>query len=121
MVPHLLLTMASDPAYEGISVTADYVVRGPTPLGTDMTYILGRLMLVFSVFGKSAFGALPWLCEECSLHLSLRNKFIWLHVLFPLDRDFEFSVSAIDKRSMNKRRLESNQRPLASEANALSN
>lgn len=39
MVPHLLLTIASDPSYEGISVTADYMVRGPTPIGTDMTYV----------------------------------------------------------------------------------
>jgi hypothetical protein len=40
MVPHLLLTVASDPkSYEGFSVTADYVARGPTPIGSDMTYV----------------------------------------------------------------------------------
>mmetsp|Transcript_10914 Transcript_10914/g.10548 ORF Transcript_10914/g.10548 Transcript_10914/m.10548 type:complete len:292 (+) Transcript_10914:152-1027(+) len=40
MVPHLLLTIATDPkTYEGFSITADYVVRGPTPIGTDMTYV----------------------------------------------------------------------------------
>ena len=40
LVPHLLLTVGSDPAkHTGMSVTADFVPRGPFPLGSDQSYL----------------------------------------------------------------------------------
>jgi len=40
LVPHLLLTVGADPAkHTGMSVIADYVPRGPFPLGSDQTYL----------------------------------------------------------------------------------
>ena len=40
LVPHLLLTVGADPAkHTGMSVIADFVPRGPFPLGSDQTYL----------------------------------------------------------------------------------
>ena len=40
LVPHLLLTMGGDPAkHTGMSVIADFVPRGPFPLGSDQSYL----------------------------------------------------------------------------------
>lgn len=38
-VPHMLLTFGTNPAYEGFCVTADYLNRGPNPIGSDANYI----------------------------------------------------------------------------------
>eukprot|EP01041_Mallomonas_annulata_P010898 gene10898-22749_t len=40
VVPHLLLSIGVNPKeYDGWSVTADYVVRGSTPIGSDQSYV----------------------------------------------------------------------------------
>lgn len=35
--PHMLLTLARDPSLSGLSIRADYLPRGPVPLGSDQT------------------------------------------------------------------------------------
>lgn len=37
--PHLLLTLGTDSRHKGMSIRADYVARGPTPLGSDQTIL----------------------------------------------------------------------------------
>lgn len=38
--PHMLLTLSVDPrSFQGIGVRADYLARGPTPLGSDQTVL----------------------------------------------------------------------------------
>jgi hypothetical protein len=38
--PHMLLSFGVDPSsYEGLSLSIDYLARGPTPIGSDNTYM----------------------------------------------------------------------------------
>jgi hypothetical protein len=37
--PHMLLNIMTDPTYSGFGVRADYLARGPVPLGSDQTAV----------------------------------------------------------------------------------